>query len=278
MTLPPVEDNTGRWENQPDGSWRFYPKQKSLSSSGPGVHDHGGVYLGADDLVEGANINLDKTSQPGKVIVAAEAGDGVVDHGELTGLAGDDHPHYLTNERGDLRYEQLGHTHPTPPTSLPPGGDTGDFLIKASAAEGDGTWAPVTPGAPGLATRYGYYRHYTTDQSYPRGSWQTVKIGLTNNAYSSPKNNPQLHQFQISMSSPNASKPRWCQFQYWQVQENDGTGPSSAMPWYGENQSFHWSHLFEHQGSTVQIRFIAEGSGTVVINYVILKYISFLAP
>lgn len=35
----------------------------------------------------------------------------VSDHGELTGLADDDHLHYLTEARGDARYDVLGHGH-----------------------------------------------------------------------------------------------------------------------------------------------------------------------
>jgi hypothetical protein len=38
-------------------------------------------------------------------------GDGVTDHGVLTGLTDDDHAQYLTNARGDLRYSLLGHDH-----------------------------------------------------------------------------------------------------------------------------------------------------------------------
>jgi hypothetical protein len=40
-------------------------------------------------------------------------GAGVSDHGALTGLSDDDHPQYLNNARGDLRYAPLasaGHT------------------------------------------------------------------------------------------------------------------------------------------------------------------------
>jgi lysophospholipase L1-like esterase len=36
---------------------------------------------------------------------------GVTDHGALTGLGDDDHPHYLNNARGDARYSALGHVH-----------------------------------------------------------------------------------------------------------------------------------------------------------------------
>ena len=42
---------------------------------------------------------------------AVGGGGGVTDHGSLTGLAGDDHPQYYNQARGDARYSQLGHTH-----------------------------------------------------------------------------------------------------------------------------------------------------------------------
>lgn len=38
-------------------------------------------------------------------------GGGVSDHGALTGLSDDDHPHYHTDARGDARYSPLGHAH-----------------------------------------------------------------------------------------------------------------------------------------------------------------------
>jgi hypothetical protein len=38
-------------------------------------------------------------------------GGGVTDHGDLTGLADDDHTQYFNNTRGDARYSQLGHGH-----------------------------------------------------------------------------------------------------------------------------------------------------------------------
>ena len=34
-----------------------------------------------------------------------------LDHGGLTGLSADDHPHYYTTSRGDARWSLLGHTH-----------------------------------------------------------------------------------------------------------------------------------------------------------------------
>lgn len=43
------------------------------------------------------------------------SGSGASDHGDLTGLDGDDHPQYLNNARGDVRYSALAHasTHVT---------------------------------------------------------------------------------------------------------------------------------------------------------------------
>lgn len=41
----------------------------------------------------------------------AGSGGGSSDHGALTGLADDDHPHYHNNARGDARYAALSHTH-----------------------------------------------------------------------------------------------------------------------------------------------------------------------
>lgn len=38
-------------------------------------------------------------------------GGGVTDHGALTGLGDDDHPHYLNTARGDARYALTGHNH-----------------------------------------------------------------------------------------------------------------------------------------------------------------------
>jgi len=44
--------------------------------------------------------------------ITSFAGGGVVqDHGSLSGLLDDDHPHYHTDARGDAKYSQLGHNH-----------------------------------------------------------------------------------------------------------------------------------------------------------------------
>ena len=45
------------------------------------------------------------------ILTGGGGGGGVTDHGDLTGLADDDHPQYLNNARGDARYSQLAHNH-----------------------------------------------------------------------------------------------------------------------------------------------------------------------
>lgn len=59
----------------------------------------------------GATFSVQKqlvitTVSTGYVNIEAGGG-GVTDHGALTGLADDDHPQYLNNSRGDLRYQPL---------------------------------------------------------------------------------------------------------------------------------------------------------------------------
>ncbi len=41
-------------------------------------------------------------------VLEVGGGSGIVDHGQLLGLDGDDHAQYLTNSRGDARYEPVG--------------------------------------------------------------------------------------------------------------------------------------------------------------------------
>lgn len=62
------------------------------------------------DPVRSVNGHLPDSS--GNVVVPIEGGGGgVTDHGELTGLADDDHTQYHNNARGDARYSLLEHTH-----------------------------------------------------------------------------------------------------------------------------------------------------------------------
>jgi hypothetical protein len=56
------------------------------------------------------------------------------DHGAMNGLDDDDHPQYLTEERGDERYSQIGHDHD-------------DRYVLAGAVAGDG-WMTPTSIAP----------------------------------------------------------------------------------------------------------------------------------
>lgn len=64
-------------------------------------------------------------------------GGGVSDHGFLTGLGDDDHPQYLNNSRGDLRYSLLGHGHAG---LLPAGGAPGQVLAKVTSSDYATAW------------------------------------------------------------------------------------------------------------------------------------------
>ena len=44
---------------------------------------------------------------PIPIVTGSSSGGGVTDHGALTGLADDDHAQYLTNARGDARYQAI---------------------------------------------------------------------------------------------------------------------------------------------------------------------------
>jgi len=67
--------------------------------------------LYAGGLVSGASacspISATLTTVPIPIIPVSSSGGGVTDHGALTGLADDDHAQYLTNARGDARYQGL---------------------------------------------------------------------------------------------------------------------------------------------------------------------------
>lgn len=56
------------------------------------------------ELIDGADIDTGDVIIPG----AVSGGGGVTDHGALSGLGDDDHPHYHNNARGDARYDVLG--------------------------------------------------------------------------------------------------------------------------------------------------------------------------
>jgi hypothetical protein len=57
---------------------------------------------GLDTALAAIDARLDNLETGG----ASSTGGGTTDHGQLTGLTDDDHPHYLTQTRGDARYVQ----------------------------------------------------------------------------------------------------------------------------------------------------------------------------
>lgn len=80
------------------------------------------------------------------IVGPGDGGDGVSDHGELTGLADDDHSHYLDGTRHDSR-DHTGVTgvaawaDPILPSSGPGGADDDEFDDAAR----DAAWTDVTP-------------------------------------------------------------------------------------------------------------------------------------
>lgn len=60
---------------------------------------------------------------------------GVTDHGAVTGLSDDDHPHYLNNARGDIRYPPIVNAFPSrlwisADATDPAGSVDGDYRIR----------------------------------------------------------------------------------------------------------------------------------------------------
>lgn len=73
--------------------------------------------LGSGELGLDTTLNIlkvgDGTTAWSTLPAVVGGSGGASDHGTLTGLLDDDHPQYLTQGRGDLRYSLLGHTHGT---------------------------------------------------------------------------------------------------------------------------------------------------------------------
>lgn len=80
---------------------------------------------------------------------------GVTDHGALTGLADDDHPQYLTNARGDARYDALGDADAAEAAAVATA--AADATTKANAAQAaaiadaNATKVPITRTVNGHA-------------------------------------------------------------------------------------------------------------------------------
>lgn len=73
-------------------------------------HTHDSLYLARDNTGEFNPVG-DYNPATKKYVDDNIISGGVTDHGALNGLADDDHPHYLNETRGDMRYALSGHNH-----------------------------------------------------------------------------------------------------------------------------------------------------------------------
>ncbi len=124
-------------------------------------------------------LDEDSTTTPG----------GASDHGTLVGLGDDDHPHYLTDGRGDSRYSRVGHTHSATQNL--------SYQWNATASTGD----------PGIGKM-------GTDTADPSGAW-SVMVSETDTGGTSRR--PQIEALQVGdiIRLDNPSTPS--QWYEWEV-------------------------------------------------------------
>ncbi len=108
--------------------------------------------------------------------VGASGGSGVTDHGDLTGLADDDHAQYLNTTRGDARYSQLGHTHSYETAGAVAGHEAAadPHPQYLTAVEGDAAYSLVGHTHPGATIVSGVV---TITVPYPgRYEWEETVV------------------------------------------------------------------------------------------------------
>lgn len=109
-------DPTKRTEADPEDIDLTHDSPHHTIGLGPlqaaaGNHNHGDKYLEPTDIVAGSNITIHVDANGKVTINGATPGQPISDHGGLSGLADDDHPHYLNQARADGRYSQTSHGH-----------------------------------------------------------------------------------------------------------------------------------------------------------------------
>jgi hypothetical protein len=104
-----------------------------------------------DQNLEPISLRVDEFGRL-KVVGTGGGGGGVSDHGDLTGLADDDHPQYLNNVRGDARYAGIAHTHLA--SEISNSTAAGRALLTAADAPAQRTALGLGTAATTAATAY----------------------------------------------------------------------------------------------------------------------------
>lgn len=140
-----------------------------------------GLFAAADELKFTTEI-LSGTGGTSGGSSGGSSSSGVIDHGALTGLSDDDHPHYHNDDRGDARYALIDHDHDET-GSAPDAHDhteTGELPITEDGIElSDVTTGDVSTSKHGFAPKAPndtakYLRGDGTWAAVPAGSGESI--------------------------------------------------------------------------------------------------------
>lgn len=117
-----------------------------------------------DQNLEPVSLRVDEFGRL-KVVGTGGGGGGVSDHGDLTGLADDDHPQYLNNARGDARY--------------PLASSLGTASLRDVAATGDASALQVVKGNDSRLTDAREWTAATVTQAEAEAGTDTARKAFT---------------------------------------------------------------------------------------------------